>query len=94
MPDPGTVDVRRSDTGGRVVAVPLPPGLRVADLAFTPDGTKLILADPNGMPLALDLRTLRRELAEFGPDWDLPPYPPAPTAVPPPIRVEVAKAGP
>src|SRR5205807_938595 len=37
-----------------------------------------------------DLRALRRQLAEIGLDWDLPPYPPAaPTSHGKPLRVEV-----
>jgi tetratricopeptide (TPR) repeat protein/WD40 repeat protein len=44
--------------------------------AFTPDGTKLIIAAKNGLRV-WDLRRIRAELAKLGLDWDAPPYPPA-----------------
>jgi WD40 repeat protein len=44
--------------------------------ALTPDGTKLIVAAPNGLRV-WDLRRIRAELAKLGLDWEAPPYPPA-----------------
>src|SRR5947209_19498292 len=48
---------------------------------FTPDGTRLVGLANTGV-VVWDLRRLRAGLAELGLDWDAPPYPPAPPAVP------------
>jgi serine/threonine protein kinase/tetratricopeptide (TPR) repeat protein/WD40 repeat protein len=43
--------------------------------AFTPDGTKLVVAARNGLRV-WDLRRMRAELAKLKLNWDAPPYPP------------------
>jgi len=55
---------------------PAPQGLTW--LCFSPDDTQLAAAERNGTVQLWDLRAIRRQLAEMGLDWDLPPYPPAP----------------
>jgi Tfp pilus assembly protein PilF len=47
-------------------------------LAFTADGSKLLVSSDDGRALHVwDLRCIRSALAEIGLDWDLPPLPPA-----------------
>jgi serine/threonine protein kinase/WD40 repeat protein len=46
-------------------------------LSFSPDGTQLISSTNDSQSIHVwDLRAIRRQLAEMGLDWDLPPYPP------------------
>jgi WD40 repeat protein len=56
--------------------------------AFTPDGTKLVVAAKNGLRV-WDLRRIRAELAKLGLDWNAPPYPP-PTKKQNQLTLEVA----
>lgn len=59
---------------------------------FTPDGTRIVTADSAGIAV-WDLRSLRRELAALGLDWDAPPFPEPPASAPTrPLRVEVVGA--
>jgi WD40 repeat protein len=62
--------------------------------AFSPDGARLVVSSGNHTMHLWDLRELRRELAELGLDWDLPPYPPQTPRPGRPIRVEVKPAAP
>jgi tetratricopeptide (TPR) repeat protein len=56
--------------------------------AFTPDGTKLIVAAKNGLRV-WDLRLIRAGLAKLGLDWDAPSYPPAEEKKDQPLEVSV-----
>jgi WD40 repeat protein len=56
---------------------------------FSPDGEKVVVGSGNHTMHLWDLREIRRELAELGLDWDLPPYPPKVLHGARPIRVRV-----
>src|SRR5262249_53590573 len=59
-------------------------------VAFTPDGTRLLVSYAGGSIRIWDLRRIRARLAEAGLDLDLPAYPPAPPRGDvKPVRVEV-----
>jgi serine/threonine protein kinase/WD40 repeat protein/tetratricopeptide (TPR) repeat protein len=61
---------------------------------FSPDGSQLVTAAArDGAFQVWDLRLLRRQLAEMGLDWGLPPYPP-PAERARPLRVRVLGAEP
>ncbi len=68
---------------------PAPQGLTW--LCFSPDGTQLAAAaGGNGTTQLWDLRAIRQRLADMGLDWDLPQYPPLPTAGSPrPLSVKL-----
>jgi len=52
-------------------------------MSFTPDGTKLLIhALDNSCVHVWDLRRIREGLVELGLDWQAPPYPHAPKAMP------------
>ncbi|HEV3202784.1 MAG TPA: tetratricopeptide repeat protein, partial [Gemmataceae bacterium] len=56
---------------------------------FSPDGSQLVTyAGRGGAFQVWDLRLIRRQLAEMGLDWDLPPYPTPPESAKP-LRVQV-----
>jgi serine/threonine protein kinase/WD40 repeat protein len=84
--------VRLLDAGsGQVLAtLDSPYATRIVRMKFNSDSSKLALVTNQHLEL-WDLRQLRQELAEIGLDWDLPPYPPAPTREPvrEPIRIQV-----
>jgi tetratricopeptide (TPR) repeat protein len=62
---------------------------------FSPDGSQLVTyARGAGAFHVWDLRLIRGQLADLGLDWDLPPYPPAPSEIVKPLRVEVLPAEP
>jgi WD40 repeat protein len=64
---------------GRELARLEDPEQNTGAAAFTPDGTKLVVAARDGLRV-WDLRRIRAELAKLGLDWDAPAYPPAPKA--------------
>jgi WD40 repeat protein len=59
---------------GRELARLEDPELNAGAAAFTPDGTKLVVAAKNGLRV-WDLRRIRAELAKLELDWEAPPYP-------------------
>jgi WD40 repeat protein len=60
---------------------------------FSPDGSQLVTAaGRDGAFQVWDLRRIRRQLAEMGLDWDLPPYAPPPEDAKP-LRIEVDLGG-
>ena len=61
---------------GRVIARLESPDLSdVGTAAFTPDGSRLVLAVDNSPAIHVwDLRAVRRGLVELGLDWDAPAY--------------------
>jgi tetratricopeptide (TPR) repeat protein len=72
----------------------------VAAAAFSPDGSRLVVATNDGPAVHVwDLRAIRRNLAAMGLDWDAPAYsdddPANPSSPPlPPLRVDLgAMAG-
>jgi len=56
---------------------------------FSPDGTRLVVAAPDGFRV-WDLRRIRSELAKLGLDWDAPPLAEA-ANLPEPLEVVVEK---
>jgi serine/threonine protein kinase/WD40 repeat protein len=82
-----------ADTWRPLARVQGPDADLIRQVAFTPDGTRLLVWGPGGTIRVWDLRRVREQLAEAGLDWDQPAYPPAP---PPgdakPLRVEVDAA--
>jgi tetratricopeptide (TPR) repeat protein len=64
---------------------------RARHMAFSPDGTQLVVNSEGLWLRSWDLRAIREELARRGLDWDLPPFPPAspPAADHPPLKVLV-----
>jgi WD40 repeat protein len=95
--DTGTGVVRLFDPEtGREYARLSNPGQDLSQLAFDPDGTRLITGNAGAEAgvHVWDLRQLRAGLAEMGLDWDAPPFPDPPAAGTEkrPIRVEMADA--
>jgi tetratricopeptide (TPR) repeat protein len=78
-------------TGRELVRIESPEG-SLADMKFTPDGTRLLEPCPAGLRV-WDLRRIRRCLAEYGLDWDGPAYaaePEKPSNLPTPLQLTVA----
>jgi WD40 repeat protein len=59
---------------GRELAQLEPPDPNAFQCAFTPDGTKLVVAAENGLRV-WDLRRIRTGLVKLALDWDAPPLP-------------------
>jgi serine/threonine protein kinase/WD40 repeat protein len=72
---------------GRELARLEDPDRNTGPAAFTPDGTKLVIAAKDSLRV-WDLRRIRGELAKLDLDWDAPPFPP-PAATSVPLTVEV-----
>jgi tetratricopeptide (TPR) repeat protein len=86
----GVVRLLNPDTGREYARLEDPYQDRAWHLAFSPDGTQLVVNAETDRLHVWDLRVIREELARRDLDWDLPPYPPA--AAPPdapPMRVVV-----
>ncbi|MGO9112624.1 MAG: hypothetical protein ACLP9L_25615 [Thermoguttaceae bacterium] len=66
-----------TDTGREYARLENPNQDRARYIAFSPDGTQLVLDGEADSLHVWDLRAIRDELAQRGLDWDLPPYPPA-----------------
>jgi serine/threonine protein kinase/WD40 repeat protein/Tfp pilus assembly protein PilF len=72
---PGVIHLREAVTGRTLARLEDPNRDRATWLGFTPDGTRLVTVATYAKTLHVwDLRTLRRELAEIGLDWDQPAY--------------------
>jgi tetratricopeptide (TPR) repeat protein/tRNA A-37 threonylcarbamoyl transferase component Bud32 len=76
---------------GRELARLEDPEQNTGAAAFTPDGTKLVVAAKNGLRV-WDLRRIRTELAKMKLDWHAPPYPPADPAPATALQVVVDTA--
>jgi WD40 repeat protein len=80
----GVIHLIDPATGGVYARLEDPNLDRAHYLGFSPDGTQLIGSCAQGRAVRVwDLREIRRQLAEMGLDWDLPPYPPAADEGPP-----------
>jgi WD40 repeat protein len=78
------------DTGREYARLEDPNQDRASWIAFSPDGTQLVVSGELQSLHLWDLRVLREELARRNLDWDLPPYPPpSEPADGPPLRVTV-----
>jgi serine/threonine protein kinase/WD40 repeat protein len=80
----GVVRLTETETGREVARLTLPEPLQYAPAAFTPDGAKLIATGVGGPYLyVVDLRAVRRQLAELRLDWEGPAFdPPGPPGRP------------
>ena len=67
-------------TGERLADLEPPNPWIVTALSFSPDGTQLAVCEGREALHLWDLRYIREELTKMGLDWDLPPYPPAPSS--------------
>jgi serine/threonine protein kinase/WD40 repeat protein len=68
---------------GRELAQLEDPEQNIGPAAFTPDGTRLVVAARNGLRV-WDLRRIRQELEKLGLDWDAPSHPAATPSSPSP----------
>jgi tetratricopeptide (TPR) repeat protein len=84
-----TVRLVNPDTGKEYARLEDPNQDRASWLAFSPDGTQLIVTGEDQWLHVWDLRAIRAELAARGLDWGLPPYPAAEPADAAPPRVAV-----
>jgi serine/threonine protein kinase/WD40 repeat protein len=85
-----TVRLLDPDNGREYARLEDPNQDRAWFMAFSPDGTQLVINGDGDALHVWDLRAIRAELAQRDLDWALPPYPPAadpPDA--PPLRVAV-----
>jgi WD40 repeat protein/Tfp pilus assembly protein PilF len=76
-----------ADTGRELARLEDPNLDEATDVAFTPDGSRLVAYGGAGIHV-WDLRRIRVELARRDLDWDAPPYPPVPAPAGP-LTVEV-----
>jgi serine/threonine protein kinase/tetratricopeptide (TPR) repeat protein/WD40 repeat protein len=77
-------------TGRELVRIEPPDG-SLGNMAFTPDGTRLLEPCSAGLRV-WDLRRIRRQLAEIELDWEGPAYPPEPglpSPLPAPLQLTV-----
>ena len=72
---------------GREIVCLEDPEQNIGGALFTPDGTAIVAAAPDGFRI-WDLRLIRKKLCAMGLDWDAPPYPVARPASTAPIVVE------
>jgi serine/threonine protein kinase/WD40 repeat protein len=87
---PRVVRLVEPASGQEIASFTDPAGRNIRSIAFSPDGAQMAVVVQWNAVLLWDLRAIRRQLAEIGLDWDLPPYPPAVvTPRAPPLRVEV-----
>jgi tetratricopeptide (TPR) repeat protein len=86
----GVVRLVDPDTGREYSRLEDPNQDRAWNMAFSPDGTQLVVNGEAQSLHAWDLRAIREELAQRDLDWGLPPFPP-PVEPPdaPPLRVAV-----
>jgi WD40 repeat protein len=77
---PKTVQLVNPVTGRELATLTAPDLHFFSSLCFSPDGSQLAAATYDHVVQLWDLRAIRRQLADIGLDWDLPPYPPLPQA--------------
>ena len=86
----GAVRLVDPDTGREYARLENPNQDIVWSLSFGRDGTRLVTTEADRSLHVWDLRAIRKQLAEMGLDWALPPYPPAPEVdETQPLRIEV-----
>jgi serine/threonine protein kinase/WD40 repeat protein len=94
----GVVRLVDPDTGREYARLTGPDPIRLSPACFTPDGAQLITQGSETRAIHIfDLRAIRRQLAEMGLDWNLPPYPPVDKkqdAAPLQIKVDLGKLAP
>jgi tetratricopeptide (TPR) repeat protein len=76
-------------TGQKLATLDITNGpVTVGQMAFSPDGSQLVIVYVREGLRVWDLRKVRARLAAMGLDWDAPPYPPAGPAAAP-VQLEV-----
>jgi serine/threonine protein kinase/WD40 repeat protein len=72
----GTVRLVDPDTGREYARLAEPDQVKVTWMCFSPDGQELLTSGSGNEAWirVWNLRAIRRELAEMGLDWELPPY--------------------
>jgi eukaryotic-like serine/threonine-protein kinase len=84
-----------TETGRILARLESPDLCEVLAVSFSPDGSRLVVTTNDGPAVHVwDLRTIRRQLAQRGLDWDAPAYsgddPADPSAPPlPPLQVDL-----
>ncbi len=89
---PAVIHFKDVETGRTIAKVEDPHGDRATWMAFTPDGTKLVVVGVYARAVHVwDLRLIREQLKRMHLDWDWPEFPPAPRALtaPAPLTIEV-----
>jgi WD40 repeat protein len=72
VPEPWTVKLLDTATGGELARLTPPTASAVEDLCFSPDGTQLVVSTGTAVAYLWDLRLIRRQLREMNLDWDPP----------------------
>jgi WD40 repeat protein len=91
---PHVIQLEETATGRPLVRLEDPHRDRPTGMAFTPDGSRLVTVNLYDRVIHVwDLRAIRRRLKEVGLDWGRPDYPPAPSANPAELTVEVVGEG-
>ena len=89
---PGVIHLKELSTARTVAKLEDPGGDRAGWLAFSPDGTKLIVAAQYAKAVHVwDLRLIRTQLKAMGLDWDWPEFALAPQS--PEHRAPTSQAG-
>jgi serine/threonine protein kinase/WD40 repeat protein/tetratricopeptide (TPR) repeat protein len=84
-----------AESGRTVARLESPDSCQVAQVAFSPDGSRLVITTHDGPAVHVwDLRAIRRHLGAMSLDWDAPAYadddPAGPSAPPlPPLHVDL-----
>jgi tetratricopeptide (TPR) repeat protein len=79
----GSLELAHPTTGKSLVVLEQPDAGRKEPPGLTPDGTRLVCTSHDDLvAYTWDLRELRKQLAEFGLDWDATPFAPAPPSPP------------
>jgi serine/threonine protein kinase/WD40 repeat protein len=86
---PHEVKLLDPETGDEYATLPLPGGLSMTLLCFSPDGSRLAAHTEDHRVHVWDLRRTRQRLAAMKLDWDLPPPPPPAGDAEKPVRVDV-----
>jgi serine/threonine protein kinase/WD40 repeat protein len=88
---PAVLELKEVSSGRTVARLEDPMGDLATWQAFTPDGTRLVVASkPASAVHVWDLRAIRRRLKAMNLDWDWPEFPPAPAGKPAePLTVEL-----
>jgi serine/threonine protein kinase/WD40 repeat protein len=74
----GVVRLVDPDTGREYARLEDPNQGRAYASSFSPEGAQLAIVNADSSYIQVwDLRVIRRQMAELGLDWELPPYPPA-----------------
>jgi WD40 repeat protein len=81
------IKLLRADDLKSIATLESPDPRLAGELSFSPDGALLAVGTDNGAQV-WDLRAIRARLAAMNLDWDLPSYPPAPTAEPLTLTVQ------